>query len=953
MFSRFAVSTLLLSLVLASPCLAADVNFYSLKDQWANNKPEKTDKNSAIEEGFSKAFQNRTVREENIGVVTLPPVRRTLQEAVSASGGVEIEFNQTLIVDGIGGLVKFITTDEGLAILENVDADTLKILGTGIGTTFVHVWNPQGRSTFTLRVTQPKVTVSREQVRQRETLDKSRPFRLNYDNARSASYNGDKFRDAPRSSVDFSQNFGLSGDTPYGEASAHMLTQKARGKLLLTDAQVELKDGKIGRFDNFNATFGDKRVEPAFIVFPAARVRGGDVEHWSDDKRLTWDAFHGRENNSIFGTLTPGVESKRTLNSDLSGVSVDYRINDKAKVRTGVFSGSGRSRSDELNKAGYGFDSEVNIGEHHLLENETDFDNEKFAHKHSFTTRYEKLRVRHEFRDISKKFFTLVGPPTRQGEAGYILDVNATPSQQWAFTGTFDIFKDRLIPNPEAPDRLNAHTDLALNYYPCDEVNYSWTLQDMDDTGRLGPSRFRNLGFQYNERFDFWGRKATFFTRFNHRTNHTLTNSLNDYRQDQAVLGLYTSLFWGINFSLQKEWSALEDVEVSRYTHPAALIYTFDTNRQLWDTPFFAEARLRIRDEEETESVNSFMAGEDSTEISGGFFYREYEDLELFLTGSFTQYVPEGLSVTDARIEAQFYTGMRCSFDTGFRWGATGDFEGYVFKDANGNGQIEEGEPGMSGMGVQSSDGKEATTDENGYYKIPKVMGKKAVMTLDSTKIPYGFVPTGNTALELDIIQKKAQRADFGLVPRSDVTGIVFNDLNGDGKYQSAEPGVGKVKILLEKGETARTSPSGVYTFSNIMAGEHTASLSLSTLPEGYVPILVPKKSFTLFEGVRYELPFPLKAQHVVTGRVFRDENRDGVLDEKDVPLAGVKVSLDKQSMDSDKDGWYLFDEITPGDYTLSLAEGKPVKIKMPAEPKIFSEMNLPVLPPKKAEEAI
>lgn len=949
MFSRAVSASLVLSLAV-TPCAivwAADSNFYVLQDQWTKaNKPQKNDKEKAVEEGFAKAFRNRYVREDSIPVITSPPIYRSLQEVMSSPGGIEIEFNQTMLITGIGGLVKFITTEEGIATLENVDPNTLKVQATGIGSTFVHVWNAQGRSTFALRAIQPKISVSREQIRQREVLEKNRPFHISYDNARSASYNGDKFREAPRAGVDFTQSFGLTGDTPYGGFSSHALTQKSRGKMLLTDAQVKLRDGKIGKFDNFNAAGGHSRVEPELIVFPAARVMGGVVEHWSDDKNVNWSGFHGREESSSLGTLTPGVQTKRTQNSRLSGLVVDNKLSDNAKVHIGAFSGSGRSRSDGLNKAGYGAQSELKFGEHFVMENEADFDNEKFANKHALTARFEKLRVRNEFRDIPKKFTTLIGPPSRQGEVGYLLDVTATPSEQWAMSGTFDFFRDRLIPNPEDPNRPNHHLDLALNYMPCSEVTYGWTLQDLDDTGRLGPTRFRNLGFQYNERINLWGKKATIFSRYNHRISHILTNSLSDYRADQGVIGLYTTLFWGLNFSIQKEWNALEDITLGRFTHPSVITYTLDTTRQIGDSPFFVEARLRLRDEEETEAPNSFMTGEDSAEFSGGIFYREYEDFEIFLTGSMTQYVAESLATSSARVEAQFYTGMKYNLDTGLHWGAVGSFEGYVFKDQNGDGQKQPEEPGLANMLVQCSDGKEATTDEDGHYKIESVMGKKAVLTLDSSKIPYGFVPTGDSSIELDIIQKKTTHADFGLTPRSDITGLIFNDLNGDGKFQSGEPGVGKVKLTLESGETIRTTSTGAYTFSNAKAGPHTISLLVNSLPEGYLPALLPKKTFTLFEGVRYELSFPLQAKRAVTGRVYVDQDRNGVLGAKDTPLPDVVVTLGALKTSSDREGWYLFDDVGPGDFVLQAEGGEPTNVKMSVEPKTYSELNLPVKGP-------
>ncbi len=964
---RFLLSAPLLSLAvffsfaLKENALAADANFYTLKDQWVSeNKPKKNNKEKALEDGFQKAFENRIEREESIGTPVPAAIRRALSEIISSQTTVELESGQTLFIENVGGLTKFIPTDEGIVLLENVDSETLKVTGSDIGTTYVHIWNSKGRSTVPIRVIPPKVVLSHLQIRQREAIEKNRSFRFNYDNSRSASYNGVKFRDMPRSSSDFNQNFKLEGDTPYGDLSGNMQLQKAGGKTLLSEARIRLEDGKIGRFDKFNAAVGDSQVSPNLMIFPTAKVRGGLLEHWDEQKKLQWATFYGRENSSLFGTISPGLLSERTKSSFLSGTYADYRVNDNAKVKGGVFTGSGRSRQDELNRAGYGGQAELKLGPNVTMNNETDFDDEKFVNKHSFTTKFEKIRIKNEFRDISKKFFTMVGPPSRQGEVGYLLDVSANPSDRWAYNGSFDIFRDRLIPNPTDPDAVNLHTDMALNYFPCDEVNMTFNFQNMDDTGRIGPSRYRTLGAQYNERFDFWGKKATMFTRYNYRTNELLTSSLSNYRQNQVTLGFYTSLFWGINFSAQKEWNALEEPEISRYTHPNALVYTLDTSRQLWDTPFFMEARFRIRDEEQTESTNSFMAGEDSAEVSGGVYYREFEDLELFLTGSLTQYVAENASLPSQRVEAQFYTGMRWGFDTGLRWSSVGSFEGYVYKDVNGDGVRQPNEPGLPNMTVLSSDGKQALVDQNGYYQIKSVAGKKVTLALENSKIPYGFVPTGSLNQEFDIQQGKTQQADFGLTPRSDLTGVIFNDLNGNEKYENNEPGISTVKLMLENGQSVWSNASGVYTFSNLVAGDHTISLVVTSLPEGYLPSQTPKKNFTLFEGVRYELSFPLRPKRMVTGRVFSDKNGNRVMDADETPLAAIPVLLGAQKVITDKDGWYLFDDLKPGSNELlvdlsaqldKFEAPTPIRVEMSVEPSTLSDMNIPVTPKKIAQE--
>ena len=951
-------SSLLAALVLFFPvsnCFSAEADFYTLNDKWEKaNASSAVAKKAAIEQGFSSALEKSTDGIAHGGFAEPPAITRTLSDLVSQGQTIEIQLKQSLFIKSPNDIVKFVTTSEGIVSLETVGQNTLRILGTGIGRSFVHIWNASGRNTFEIQVISPVVPLSSQQLEQIEKFEKTRPFKFGYDNSRSASYAGSKFRDETRSSLDFTQNFNLNGDTPYGSVDSSVQTQKDRGKTLLTDAQFNLRDGHVGPLRNFNLGLGDNRVTPDLMVFPGTRVRGYHVDHTGDDKRVKLDSFYGREQSSVVGTLAPGVSSQNTLNSYLSGNSVDYKVNDDAKLKAGFFTGSGHSRSDELNKRGAGVESDIRLGPHFTLNPEVDYDNERFAQKHAITTSFDKITVKTEARDIDTHFETLIGSPSRQGEKGYLIDMTADPFTNTSFSGTFDIFRDRLIPNPSDVQAYNRHTDLLLRVTPAERSNLLFTLQDLDDTGRIGPTKQTSFGTQFNQQFDLFGHKATAFSRYQYRVSRNITDPSTDYRDDQLVLGFQTAIFWDINFSLSQEWNWLDEYNLStnQSSSPRVLIYAFDYSHQIGNTPFYIDARLRIRDEEEAESRNSFMTGEDSTEVSGSIFYREYDNMEIFLTGRFENFVPESLNVTAPRVEAEFLTGMRYVFDSGYRWSAVGSFEGFVFKDMNSDGIRQPEEPGIEGMTIRSNDGREAITDKQGFYELKSVTGKNAVLALDNSKIPYGFAPTSDVRKEIPIVQGETEQVDFGMTPRSEITGIIFNDLNGNGRYDSTDIGVRKVRVKLEDGTAIRSNSLGVYSFSAAVAGEHTASLDLSTLPEGYLPLDVPKKTFTVFEGIRYELNFPLRATRQVTGRVFIDQNGNGVLGPEDKVLENAKVLLGSRGVLTDKDGWYLFDNLNSGAYELSidpasLPEGisvpKKLEITLNDEPVTISDKNIPL----------
>ncbi len=63
--------------------------------------------------------------------------------------------------------------------------------------------------------------------------------------------------------------------------------------------------------------------------------------------------------------------------------------------------------------------------------------------------------------------------------------------------------------------------------------------------------------------------------------------------------------------------------------------------------------------------------------------------------------------------------------------------------------------------------------------------------------------------------------------------GRVFIDKNFDGQQQPGEPGVPNAVIYMEDGNRITTDANGLFSLNNVIAGPHTATLDLSSLP-GY-----------------------------------------------------------------------------------------------------------------------
>ena len=122
-------------------------------------------------------------------------------------------------------------------------------------------------------------------------------------------------------------------------------------------------------------------------------------------------------------------------------------------------------------------------------------------------------------------------------------------------------------------------------------------------------------------------------------------------------------------------------------------------------------------------------------------------------------------------------------------------------------------------------------------------------MTLDIATIPAGYILTVPVTQEISIVNGVISKVYFGIVSRSEIRGVVFEDLNGDGEYSVGEKGVSGVSISLDGTKAAVTDTDGRYIFPEAQAGDHELSADLNTIPVYYLPRVPLKKKFPLYEG--------------------------------------------------------------------------------------------------------
>ena len=316
-----------------------------------------------------------------------------------------------------------------------------------------------------------------------------------------------------------------------------------------------------------------------------------------------------------------------------------------------------------------------------------------------------------------------------------------------------------------------------------------------------------------------------------------------------------------------------------------------------------------------------------------------------------------------------------------------GSITGIKFNDIDGNGTQAAGELGVPGVTIfldTNNDGILTTgetsvttgTAPNGGFIFPNLpAGTYNVREV----VPPGSRPTtpNPATVTLAAGQTTPGIVNFGNQPipatLNNITGIKFNDIDGNGTQGAGELGVAGVTIFLDTnndgilsaGEisvTTNTSPSGIFNFPNLPAGTYNVR---EVVPTDSRPTTPNPATVTLAAGQttpgtvnfgNQAIPFPTPTpvttptptppptpaptppptpvttptpvqQSSISGLKFNDGNGNGTQDAGETGLSGWQIFLDangNNSLDSgettvttDNSGNYSFNNLNAGTYNV------------------------------------
>jgi len=771
----------------------------------------------------------------------------------SSNLNIELEMKKSIIIEA-EQIRNYIITFEKFIEVKEISSDQLRLTAKRRGSTILHIWDAHGRWTLNVNIILPK----RPKLLDSE-LSKSakefhmEPFRFTTAIEWSTFYRGDSIPNLKKDDLKLSQFYSLQGDTPYGHFDGFLNYFKFAESIELVGQGIGLSDGKIGPFKDFSIRGYDTNKRFSSLTLPGRHFRGGLFEAYAFHRKLKYTVLKGQDRASVF-LVTPGrFNIKRSF---IEGAKATLNPDTDHRYSFNYIRAYGEAKPIEIKNKAFSVDT-YNKFNHYEIESEMAFDEDEFA---SFiNTKYSKndYEIRLNVRDINKNFSTIVGRPTARGEIGGDLSFKWKP-EKFNFSSALHIYQNLNIPNPEDEDAINYTVSSSLGL-PLNESTHWVGSIGFENTPQLvSPRKVFRINNNINKTIKVFNNRHMYLSLGgSYQTSRFKFSPSSDFDRYSLRTGFRINLLRDLSYFVYYSYSVLKDIEAGSKSKPFSLNTGTSYAKRISDK-LTGDISFTYRNEGGSGDNLSFLAGEDSIIGRVGLTYRPSKDKELFVDLRMRNLWAADPSRPDFN-DGELRIGYRSTWDTLFRWDPKGIIEGVVYKDIDGNGLQNNDEPGIEGIKVNVGD-EHIITNEKGKYHFP-VRAKSLKINLDPVSIPSGYIHTTALKRDITIEHRKTTTVNFGLTTRSGLHGVIYVDNNENGKLDTEDDFISKVKIILDDKNVNFSDPAGSYFFENISPGKHKLKIDVNSIPINYRPLIPIENSVTIEEGMTFIFNIPLKRQ--------------------------------------------------------------------------------------------
>lgn len=162
-----------------------------------------------------------------------------------------------------------------------------------------------------------------------------------------------------------------------------------------------------------------------------------------------------------------------------------------------------------------------------------------------------------------------------------------------------------------------------------------------------------------------------------------------------------------------------------------------------------------------------------------------------------------------------------------------GALSGRVYQDINLNGRFDPGlDRPQEGVQVRVDGSYYEVSDRNGDFRVENVKAGEHLVYLDLLSVRADLTLLTSPQQTVALRSGRDMIVDFRLVRTGRLRGVVWMDLNSNGKIDDGEPLLADVRVVTGSGRDTLTDAQGEFILGDLPPGEHVVLIDEKTLPE-------------------------------------------------------------------------------------------------------------------------
>ena len=162
-----------------------------------------------------------------------------------------------------------------------------------------------------------------------------------------------------------------------------------------------------------------------------------------------------------------------------------------------------------------------------------------------------------------------------------------------------------------------------------------------------------------------------------------------------------------------------------------------------------------------------------------------------------------------------------------------GVVSGRVYQDVNLNGRFDPGiDQPQANAKIRVDGSRYVVSDVNGNYRIDSIARGDHSVYLDLLSVRADLTLLDSTQQLITLDSKRDVMVDFRVVRTGRITGVVWMDVNNNGRLDEAEQPLPDVRVVTGSGRDTLTDEKGYFIIGDLPPGEHIILLDEKTIPE-------------------------------------------------------------------------------------------------------------------------